>query len=69
MTPFAPSGIGVRELAVGTLLSPSILSGDVLRALVLSRAVWIVADSLFALAVLLSCRKAWAGQVNAAAPK
>lgn len=69
MVPFAPSGIGVRELVVGTLLTPSIPLGDVVRALILSRAVWIVADLLFALVVLLSCQKSWAEQVEVTTPR
>jgi len=64
LAPFAPSGIGVRE-AVVIALAGEVALPDVLRALLLSRVVWIVADAIFAAAVISLCKSAWAKAVEA----
>ena len=67
MVPFAPSGIGVREAVVAALALPSLPVEVVLQAMLLSRAVWIIADLAFAGVVVWSCRAGWKSAVARAA--
>jgi len=59
IVPFAPSGLGVREAVIASLLSSTLPIADILRALLLSRIVWIAADTIFAVSVVVTCRGAW----------
>ena len=47
VTPGAPAGLGVRELVLVTLLGGLVQEGDLLVAVLLSRAVTVVGDLLF----------------------
>jgi hypothetical protein len=69
--PFAPGGIGVREAVAGALVASDIALAEILRALLLSRLVWIVADTIFAGLVITTCRPAWTRKVarNGGEPK
>ncbi len=61
LVPFAPSGIGVREASAALLLLPLVPVEAIMRALILSRGVWILADVIFTCVVCLLCRQAWSG--------
>jgi hypothetical protein len=63
--PFAPGGIGVREAVTGILLVPFHSAAVIGYVVLLSRAVWILADIAFAIIVTTTCRRAWQAAVTA----
>ncbi|MCY1448795.1 hypothetical protein D9M71_654970 [compost metagenome] len=53
MTPGAPAGVGIRELALLLLLGNSVAEADLMLAILLGRIVTIVGDLFFFASVLL----------------
>lgn len=66
LVPFAPGGVGIREVVAIALLVPMLSTGDAARLMLISRFLWIVADVTFAGIALPLFSSSWKRQVAAA---